>query len=143
MYEKVLVTSTGRYLDEIVAHTLEFISKRETELIGIYVVETSAPFLTPKKVKEMMIEELRTKGQELLDKMEQKFQMPHIKFKKLLIEGDPADEIIKAAKKEYIDVIIMGSGKSKIDKELLGSVTEKVVHSTPCSVFLLRLKNEQ
>jgi nucleotide-binding universal stress UspA family protein len=138
MYENVLVASMGKYIDEIVGHTLELLGEREIKLIGIYVVDTSTPFLTPAKVKEMIKEELKVKGNEVLCKMEEKFQTPHIEFKKVLIEGEPAEEIVKVAEKEKVDLIIMGSGKSKIDKHLLGSVTEKVVHSSPCNILLIK-----
>jgi nucleotide-binding universal stress UspA family protein len=145
MYEKILVSSTGEYLDEIIEHTLDLIHGRPMEVIGLYVVDTSAPFLTPSKVKEMMVNELKSKGKELLESMEKEFKKPDaglIKFRPMLIEGDPAEKIVKIAAEENVDVIIMGTGKSKIDKYLLGSVSEKVVHSAPCTVLLIRSKHK-
>ncbi len=141
MYEKVLVTSTGEYLDEIIEHTLDLIHGRPMEVIGLYVADTSAPFLTPRKVKEMMVAELKNQGKEILESMGQEFKKTGtISFKPILIEGDPAEKIIETAEEENVDVIIMGTGKSKIDKHLLGSVSEKVVHSAPCTVLLIRSK---
>jgi len=141
MYKKILVATMGEYMDEIIDHTLDVIGEENTEVIGLYVVETSVPFLTPKKVKEIMAEELTKLGKEILDRMEEKFQAPHrykINFRKLLLEGDPAEEIVKTAAKENIDLIVLGTGKNMIDKRLLGSVSEKVVHSAPCTVLLIR-----
>lgn len=141
MYEKILVATMGEYTDEIMAHTLNIIMDNETEVLGIYVVDTSVPFLTPKKVKEMMTEELTKRGKEILDKMEQEFHSSlssMINFRKLLLEGDPAEEIVKIAENENVDLIIMGTGKNRMDKRLLGSVSEKVVHSAPCTVLLVR-----
>ena len=141
MYEKVLVTSTGEYLDEIIEHTLDLIDGRSIEVIGLYVVDTSAPFLTPSKVKQMMVNELQSKGKEVLESMKREFKKEEaINFKPMLIEGDPAEKIVETAEKENVDVIIMGTGKSKIDKHLLGSVSEKVIHSAPCTVLLIRSK---
>lgn len=145
MYKKILVTSTGEYLDEIIEHTLDLINKRQMEVTGLYIADTSVPFLTPKKVKEMMVNELIKKGNEVLSIMEKEFHKPAnymIKFKPMLVEGDPAEEIVKIAGKENVDVIIMGTGKSKIDKHLLGSVSEKVVHSAPCTILLIRSKHK-
>lgn len=141
MYEKILVATMGEYMDPIIEHTLDIIQERETEVIGIYVVETSVPFLTPKKVKEMMVKELRSKGEEILDSMQQAFQSPKhymVKFKKVMREGSPADEIVKVAEEENVDLIVMGTGKNIVDKRLLGSVSEKVVHSAPCTILLVR-----
>ncbi len=143
MYKKILVTSTGEYLDEIIGHTLDLIHGRSMEVIGLYVADTSAPFLTPRKVKEMMVNELKNQGKEILESMGQEFKKSSaINFKPILIEGDPAEKIVEIAEEENVDVIIMGTGKSKIDKHLLGSVSEKVVHSAPCTVLLIRSKHK-
>lgn len=142
MYKKVLVTSSGEYLDEIIEHALDLINERGIEVIGLYVVDNSAPFLTPKKVKQLMVDELTERGKEILDSMEKEFTAPlncKIKFKPMLVEGDPASEIIKIAEEEKVDIIVMGTGKSKIDKHLLGSVSEKVVHSSPCTILLVKI----
>jgi nucleotide-binding universal stress UspA family protein len=146
MYDKILVATMGEYMDEIIEHTLDIIGEKETEVIGIYVVETSVPFLTPKKVKEMMISELTERGKEILDSMGHEFQSPGlnmIKFHKLLLEGDPAEEIVKTAEKKEFDLIVLGTGKNRIDKRLLGSVSEKVIHSAPCTVLLVRTDNKK
>lgn len=143
MYEKVLVATMGEYMDQIMEHTINVVSGKKIEIIGIYVVETSVPFLTPKKVKEMMIKELTERGTEILNSMEQQFleACKGIDFKKILVEGDSAEEIVKAAEEENVDLIVLGTGKSKIDKRLLGSVSEKVVHSAPCSILLVRTRS--
>ena len=58
VYQKILVTSTGEYLDQMANEAMQLIADWDTEIIGLYVAETSAPFLTPRKIKEMMKEEL-------------------------------------------------------------------------------------
>lgn len=141
MYEKILVATMGEYMDEIIEHTLNILTEEQVEIIGLYVVETSVPFLTPKKVKEMMAAELRSRGEEILDSLAQEFESPNyprVTFRKMLLEGNPADEIVKLAEKEEVDIIVLGTGKNIVDKKLLGSVSEKVVHSAPCTILLVR-----
>ncbi|MBI4813101.1 MAG: calcium/sodium antiporter [Methanobacterium sp.] len=48
------------------------------------------------------------------------------------------DEIVKVAEDEGVDLIVLGTGKNIVDKRLLGSVSEKVVHSAPCTILLVR-----
>jgi nucleotide-binding universal stress UspA family protein len=141
MYEKILVATMGEYMDDLIEHTVDLLHGRDAEVIGVYVVETSVPFLTPKKVKEMMVEELTKRGKEILVDMEKALTGPdysNIKFKGLMLEGSPADEIVKTAEKENVDVIVLGTGKSIVDKHLLGSVSEKIVHHAPCTIHLVR-----
>lgn len=67
-------------------------------------------------------------------------------YKTVFREGSSADEeIIKAANEENADLIVLGSGnlhdrtvKGKIKKFIYGSVTEKVIHKAPCSVYVVR-----
>ena len=53
--------------------------------------------------------------------------------------GDPADELIACARKEGIDVIVIGSsGKGFLKRNLVGSVSHKVVRNSPCSVYIVK-----
>ena len=54
-------------------------------------------------------------------------------------QGKPSTEILKAIKRHEIDLLIMGTtGKSGINKILLGSVTEKVIKESTCSFITLK-----
>ncbi|HIJ88699.1 MAG TPA: universal stress protein [Desulfuromonadales bacterium] len=53
--------------------------------------------------------------------------------------GNPADKIISVAKREEIDVIVIGSsGKGIIERRLKGSVSHTVASNAMCSVFIVR-----
>ena len=58
----------------------------------------------------------------------------------MIIEyGDPAERIIALAKREEIDVIVIGSsGKGFIQRKIMGSVSHKVASNAACSVFVVR-----
>lgn len=53
--------------------------------------------------------------------------------------GDVVDEILDYAKKEYADLIIMGTrGKRGLEKVLLGSVAERVLKKARCPVLVIK-----
>ena len=53
--------------------------------------------------------------------------------------GVPAAEIIRYAKAEEIDLIVMGThGRGLVAHMVLGSVAEKVVRTAPCPVMTVR-----
>ena len=53
--------------------------------------------------------------------------------------GDPADKIISLAKREEIDVIVIGSSsKGAIERRIKGSISLKVASNAGCSVFIVR-----
>ncbi|MFA4903081.1 MAG: universal stress protein [Desulfobaccales bacterium] len=52
--------------------------------------------------------------------------------------GSPAEKILELAKKEKIDMIIMGAhGRKGLDRAIFGSVADKVVASAPCPVLTI------
>jgi nucleotide-binding universal stress UspA family protein len=53
--------------------------------------------------------------------------------------GDPADAIVRVAKAVEADVVVVGNKGMKGTKRfLLGSVPNKVAHSAPCAVLILK-----
>ena len=56
-----------------------------------------------------------------------------------LLAGNPFLEIVRYAKAQNIDLIVMGThGRGPIAHMLLGSVAEKVVRKSPCPVLTVR-----
>lgn len=56
-----------------------------------------------------------------------------------VVYGDPAEELIRFAQQEEIDVIVIGStGKGFLKRKFLGSVSHKVVRDAKCSVYVVR-----
>lgn len=63
-----------------------------------------------------------------------------IEVKHLLLEGDPATELVRYAQQNAIDVIVMGThGRTGLERLLLGSVAEKVLRDAHCSVLVVKL----
>jgi nucleotide-binding universal stress UspA family protein len=53
--------------------------------------------------------------------------------------ADPAAAIVRHAKSNPVDLIIVGShGRTGLRRAMLGSVAEKVVRTAPCSVLVVR-----
>lgn len=54
-------------------------------------------------------------------------------------EGPPADAIVQVAARQQADLIVIGtSGRTGIDRLLLGSVANRVIKQAPCSVLVAR-----
>jgi nucleotide-binding universal stress UspA family protein len=57
----------------------------------------------------------------------------------LIAYGEPADEIIHMAKEKECDVIVIGSsGKGRVKRALLGSVSTSVALNAHISVYIVR-----
>lgn len=65
---------------------------------------------------------------------------PAIPVAHVLLEGDPAAEIVRYAADAGIDVIVIGThGRTGVDRLVMGSVAEKVMREAPCSVLVVKL----
>jgi universal stress protein A len=62
---------------------------------------------------------------------------PRIKYEHKLVDGDPAEQIIKAA--AGMDLIVLGThGTTGLARLLMGSVAESVLRKAPCPVLTVR-----
>jgi nucleotide-binding universal stress UspA family protein len=58
----------------------------------------------------------------------------------ILLEGDPATEIVRYAHDAAMDLVVMGThGRTGLERLLMGSVAEKVLRDSPCSVLVVKL----
>src|SRR5262249_31325737 len=58
----------------------------------------------------------------------------------LMVEGDPADEILRFADEIGADLIVMGShGRTGVMRVLMGSVSRKVLDRAKCPVLIVRI----
>src|SRR5688572_20762627 len=62
-----------------------------------------------------------------------------VTYEHRLVTGDPATEIVRLAKEEDVDLIVMGThGRTGLRRMLMGSVAEAVVRHAECPVFTLK-----
>jgi nucleotide-binding universal stress UspA family protein len=62
--------------------------------------------------------------------------LAHLRVRRLMLEGDPAGEIVDCARREEAGLIVMPThGYGPFRRLLLGSVTAKVLHDADCPVW--------
>lgn len=63
---------------------------------------------------------------------------------RLLPVGEPAHELVRLARDEDADLVVLGThGRSGVTRLVLGSVAERVLRHAPCPVLVVRRKEEQ
>jgi len=92
------------------------------------------------KLDASKINEQRRKDHEIeFHEFKKPFNFVDVNFDMVIKGGDPALEILKSIKETKADLVIMGTtGRSGINKVLMGSVTEKVVREMLCSFITLK-----
>lgn len=117
-------------------------------LITVYSVLRSYPLsplvgpemdaLTPSVVSEL-IEVTREDSARILAEGEAKATAEGVPVETLLREGHIVEEVLKTAREEQFDLIVMGArGVSRITEILLGSVSDGVMRHAPCPVLVVK-----
>lgn len=84
--------------------------------------------------------ELRREGEALLERARDVLGTRHTGIEVRLEEGIPSDEILAELDRESYDLLVIGAtGVSSLKREMLGSVSAKLVWNAPCSVLLTRV----
>jgi nucleotide-binding universal stress UspA family protein len=113
-------------------------SKLESKVYFVNVVgaETTERTYT---ISAEMVGSFETMGVEALTRCKEIAIAAGVYYETLQPEGDPADEILKSVKETRSDCIVIGrTGLGRLEKLLLGSVSEKVVKFSDVPVILVK-----
>jgi nucleotide-binding universal stress UspA family protein len=88
-----------------------------------------------------MHEELKKEGQQAINYIKYLGEMKKVNLESVLFEGHAADELIRYAEEEQIDIIITGTlGINELDRLILGSVAENLVRHSKVPVIVVSEK---
>lgn len=137
-FKKILVPVDGStYSVKALKRACELAEAFDSKILVMYVVEKSIPINLLDRKEYLKI--LRKFGNKTLDKANTILSKQEISGKLLLKEGNIVNEIEKVAKAEKCDLIILGNkGLGTVARFLLGSVSNKISQSSPCSVLIIK-----
>ena len=141
MYKKILVPLDGSSLAEAVLPHAQALAKSE----GAEIVLLSVP-MTPSMdylarspgLANQVIEETEKETEAYLKTEVAKLVKEGAKVTSIMREGPIPEMILKVADEVHADVIAMSThGRSGIQRWLMGSVADRVVHHSPIPVMLI------
>jgi len=141
MYKKILIPTDGSAPAETaVKEGIKLAKALGSEIYGLYVMDISAFAGIPTEaIWENMRSLLEEEGKKTLERVKSLAKVKEVKCKCLIKEGIPSKEIVSTAEEIKAKLIVMGtSGKSGLDRFLIGSVTEKVVRTSKIPVLVIR-----
>lgn len=115
-----------------------------TRIVAVHIVPTGAALggimdEDGGMAQAQFIEYLEEQGELLLSKAEHELGSADVEVELLLNHGTPGVEIVRAAKEHGVDLILIGNrGRTGLASMLLGSVSERVARTAPCSVMIVR-----
>jgi len=157
MLENILITTDGSKPSEQAAeYGIELAKRIKGKVLALYVADTSKftsglsptdPFLdlSPQVINDAFIS-LRSfalqEGEIATQMIQELARNSGVPCEKLNIEGYPANEILRVAEDNKVDIIVMGSiGKTGLGDFLLGGVAGKVVMKSKVPVLVVPIKD--
>ena len=137
-YMNILVPLDGsKYSEKALLHACDMAKNYQSRLILLYVVEKLIS-INPLD-RKAYLGMLRKVGNNVLVKGKKTAIKQGIDSKIVLKEGNIANEIIKLAKKEQCNLIIVGNkGLGATARFFLGSVSNKLANNSPCSILIVK-----
>jgi len=145
LFRKILIATDGsEYTKKAVDHGIEFANNNGAKIIAIYVIDTRAYASIPLSAPmEYAYSLLRQEGDMALKYVSDRAEAAGLEVEGIITQGHPAEEIIKYAEENSIDLIVMGTlGKSGLDRFLMGSVADKVIRNSKIPVIAVPAKEE-
>jgi universal stress protein A len=86
-----------------------------------------------------MQREARHASQQQMDKLMKEAKKAGVAVEGLVVDGVPADQIVRLARRRRADMIVIGThGRTGFSRLLLGSVAARVVATATCPVLTVR-----
>jgi nucleotide-binding universal stress UspA family protein len=153
LFKKILIATDGsEHVKKAVTYAIELAKLYGAELHSVYVMDIKADcareLYTDRSgvgLKRVLKKEgscadrYRKEGEKATKYIEDMAKKEGLDIKKWVTEGHPAEEILKLAQAQSVDLIVMGTlGRSGIEKFLLGSVADKVIRNSRIPVLIVR-----
>jgi nucleotide-binding universal stress UspA family protein len=145
MFKNMLIATDGSEHSKNAARVgIDMAKLTGSKVTALYVIDRGR-ILVPGgdmsfNIADEVIEGIRkalvSEGDAATSNVEELARQVGLEFEKKIIEGKPADEILKAS--DGMDVVVIGSiGMTGLDRFLLGSVAEKVVRNSKVPVLVV------
>ncbi len=141
MFTKILVPVDGSDNSYRALDAALFLSEKLGSDITVIHVMEEVPIthIESQKLLRELLENYKKENEEILSKCSEIARKKGLTINTILLQGNPASIILDFSKKEKYDIVIMGSrGMGKFKEIILGSVSNKIVHHSPCGVLLIR-----
>lgn len=145
IFTNIMVATDGSELArKAVDSAIKLAQINKAKLYAVYVIapgETKVTQHDPRDTerKKHMKEQLMKQGREATQYAETTGKILNVDVEPVILEGNPADEIVDFAVKNHIDLIVIGTlGKTGIQRFLLGSVAENVVRHSRITVLIVK-----
>lgn len=144
MFSRILVAvDASQAAERALESAIDLAKKYNAKLIILHVImqrlyavtPTEAGVLTP----TVLVSEIQAEGESIIKKAKEQASHAGIDYECKMVQGDPADEIIRSAHMEGANLVILGSrGLNEVRAFLFRSVSDRVSHRVRCPTLIVK-----
>ncbi len=140
--ERILLpTDFSEASEHALSYALSLAERYGAKLYVLHVVDTrdeAVGFYVPHLSFEKLDDAMKESAEAMLERFCSRLIKGVEDYEKTVLVGEPYEEIVRFARENKIDVIVMGTfGSGRVDKLFFGSTTERVVRRAGCPVFII------
>jgi nucleotide-binding universal stress UspA family protein len=147
MYKRALVPLDGSSVAEtIIPFILDIAGPLDMEVVLLRVVEPIPPMVIEgsRHIDVEDVEARRTDAEEYLAPIAVELQNKGVRVERRVRRGNPAEEIVAAARESGADLIAMSThGRGGLGRLVFGSVAQAVLRHVDMPMFLMRATETQ
>jgi nucleotide-binding universal stress UspA family protein len=122
-------------------HAIELAAATDATLRVLYVVDVSA--LAADDYGTVLLDSLERSGRDAVDEVAARAEAAGVEAESVIETGVPFREILEETETSGADLVVMGThGRTGLDRFLLGSVSARVVRTSPTPVLVVPPREE-
>jgi len=137
--KKILVAVDGStHSDKVIETAIEYAKLLQAKVILLH-CHKRFPTLLGEPLRHDAIADIILHAEKLIQPFSERLREAEIDFEEHLLENPAREVIPDVARIQNCSLIIMGSrGLTNLEGLFVGSVTTRVLHTTPCSVLVVK-----
>ncbi|MFO8110402.1 MAG: universal stress protein [Thermoplasmata archaeon] len=142
-FKRILIPTDGSKTSEVAVDKGLSLARKIGAKVKVLFVVDKGNFrdIPPDDLITTLRGHMESKGNEMLDEIQEKTDELGVEMEKSLVHGHPDDIIVEESKD--FDLIVIGThDRSGLSRLLIGSVTERVVKHALCPVMVIKTREE-
>jgi nucleotide-binding universal stress UspA family protein len=140
MYEDILLPTDGsESMDAVIEHAADVAARRDATVHALYVIDDRSFLTLQDDMKGDVVDGLRTEGETATTAVASQLEAEGVTVRTAIRKGNPADEVLAYADENGIDLVVMGTHGADYERNMLGSVSQKVVTMSAAPVLTVNI----
>ncbi|WP_435068975.1 universal stress protein [Haloplanus sp. C73] len=140
MYDDILLPTDGsESMDAVVDHAADIAARRDATVHALYVVDDRSFLTLQEGMKSDVVAGLREEGETATTEVASRLESEGVTVRTAIRKGNPADEVLDYIDEAGIDLVVMGTHGADYERNMLGSVSQKVVTMSAVPVLTVNI----